>query len=147
MRLRASCVALLALGAVVAGCGDSGSKAPTNVGAGGFSGADDARVGIVPGGDDDATVAHGGANGAGGGSGGTGGADHGTGGDAAGGSGPAGGAGGGGDVECNPGQVRCLTEGESAIESCRNDGTWSVDVCPDGAGCFSDRCLPAPRPA
>jgi hypothetical protein len=61
-------------------------------------------------------------------------------------------ASGGGDVpvggdlpfECGVGEVRCLSEGDPAIERCNADGRWAVDICPDGAPCVGDRCLPSP---
>ena len=46
--------------------------------------------------------------------------------------------------ECGFGQVRCLAEGEPAIERCNDEGQWAVDACPDGAPCYQDACAPNP---
>ena len=45
--------------------------------------------------------------------------------------------------ECDPGRIRCLTEGDSTIEQCADNGTWGLDVCPDGGPCYGDTCLPS----
>jgi hypothetical protein len=70
---------------------------------------------------------------------------------------PVGGEGGGGTAggdqpppggmvarDCEPGRQRCVQEGESTLEVCNNAGQWGLDVCPDGAPCYADRCLPSP---
>ena len=65
--------------------------------------------------------------------------------------GPTGGAGGGPPEldagprpSCSEGEYRCLAEGDSSIERCREDGSWALDICPDGGPCYAGQCLPNP---
>ncbi len=103
------------------------------------------------GGSDDATViiGQGGSGGRGGDGGllpigdGGGGADGGgTGG--MGGQGMGGMGGAGGEGGCEPGDQRCLEEGQPAYQRCNIDREWALERCPDGELCFDEECLPDP---
>lgn len=76
----------------------------------------------------------GGAGGEGGGGGGAGGAA---------GSGGDGGAGGTG-FTCDPGQQRCLNEGEPFVQVCNDEGRWAIEPCAPGGVCVGSACLPDP---
>lgn len=128
---------------VVAACDDAGGG-----GSDGFGPLQDARTGAGGNGGFGGIGGAGGAGGAGaaggvGGEGGEGG-EGGQGGD--GGQGGVGGAGGeGGEPgECLPGMARCLSEGGTLREICREDSRWVVAPCDNQGVCFDGVCLPSP---
>lgn len=131
-----SLVGLVGL-AGLAACNDTGGGDATQIAGDASSAGGRADFSIITAGGSGGSAQGGGSGGEG--SGGTAGAAIPVGGD--------GGSGGSGGVvarDCDPGRQRCVADGDSSLEVCNEAGEWGLDVCPDGAPCYDNRCLPSP---
>lgn len=121
-------IVLLAVGCVPTGGGDDDD--PMNIGMGGAGGDISSDGGVLPT-DDAETDGAGGMGGAGG-----------VGGEGGMGMGGMGGA--GGDDGCDPGDRRCVDEGQPFYQRCNVDQVWAIEACEEGDLCYGGSCVPDP---